>query len=331
MKSLDTKLANIHADPRQREGLHPRRRQGRRHGRRARGDGRRIPSPASALAGGVSRPDARDRPPGAGRHHADVAPAPASVLTIQERLFDNSPRHARRPRQRHDRHPPPAGGTYAAEPSRPFRTATIEQIQSGNSTDPSGSELRRGADLGLYSITPNNDLEFDYATLRRTRNSASRPSARASATSSRCSTPTPAATHARHDLGRFINDLIVRTLAGVPQRAGRCSSRSPTTGRRRWRSWSRYDPHLVAGHPRRLQRHDLRRVQAARRGEEARRPRRAVRPQDQQQRAPADVRPLPARDRGRPDRRRGGGAARTTATWRSWGSSRTGPCPTTSS
>src|SRR4051812_33786880 len=53
------------------------------------------------------------------------------LLTIKERLFPNSGAPpAARPNDTTDI-PPPAGGTYAAEPSRPFRTATIEQLMSG--------------------------------------------------------------------------------------------------------------------------------------------------------------------------------------------------------
>src|SRR5439155_6761555 len=85
-------------------------------------------------------------------------------LCIQERLFDNS--HvtpAARANDTTDIHLM-AGSTFAGEPSRPFRTATIEQIQSGR-VNPTEGEQRVGADLGLYSITPNNRLEFDYPTL----------------------------------------------------------------------------------------------------------------------------------------------------------------------
>src|SRR5213075_3018358 len=61
----------------------------------------------------------------------------SEMLTIRERLFDNS--HvtpAVRANDTTDIHLL-AGGTYASEPSRPFRTATIEQLQSGrvNPTD----------------------------------------------------------------------------------------------------------------------------------------------------------------------------------------------------
>src|SRR3954453_20651485 len=87
----------------------------------------------------------------------------SEVLTIRERLFENS--HvtpAARANDTTDIHLM-AGSSFAGEPSRPFRTATIEQIQSGR-VNPTEGEQRVGADLGLYSITPNNRLEFDYPT-----------------------------------------------------------------------------------------------------------------------------------------------------------------------
>src|SRR5204863_9163884 len=55
----------------------------------------------------------------------------SEALTIRERMFVNSAvTPAVRANDTTDIHLP-AGGTYAAEPSRPFRTATIEQLQSG--------------------------------------------------------------------------------------------------------------------------------------------------------------------------------------------------------
>ena len=51
-------------------------------------------------------------------------------------------------------------GVYASQASRPFRTTTIDQIQCGKvECDP--AERAVGADLGLYSVTFNNDLELD--------------------------------------------------------------------------------------------------------------------------------------------------------------------------
>src|SRR2546430_6733156 len=77
----------------------------------------------------------------------------SEALTISERLFDNSPiTPAVRANDTTDIHLP-AGGSYASEPSRPYRSATIEQIQFGKA-NPERGERKVGADLGLYSITP---------------------------------------------------------------------------------------------------------------------------------------------------------------------------------
>src|SRR5262245_49195300 len=86
------------------------------------------------------------------------------VLTIRERLFDDS-------------HVTPAGrandtsdifmvrgGRYADEASRPFRSTTIDHIQCGKA-DCEPGERAVGADLGLYSMTFNNNVERDLATL----------------------------------------------------------------------------------------------------------------------------------------------------------------------
>src|SRR3954465_15557697 len=87
----------------------------------------------------------------------------SELLTIKERLFDGSKvTPAVRANDTTDIHLL-TGGTYAAEPSRPFRTATIEQIQSGR-VNPGSHERKLGADLGLYSMTINNNLAFDYVT-----------------------------------------------------------------------------------------------------------------------------------------------------------------------
>src|SRR5882757_5778609 len=69
----------------------------------------------------------------------------SELLTIKERLFDNSAiTPAVRANDTTDIHLM-SGGSYAAEPSRPFRSATIEQIQSGN-VNPAQQDLCVGAD-----------------------------------------------------------------------------------------------------------------------------------------------------------------------------------------
>jgi hypothetical protein len=168
------------------------------------------------------------------------------LLTIQERRFDNTAiTPAARANDTTDIHLP-AGGTYGGEPSRPFRTATLDHIQAGK-IDPTPSERKLGADLGLYSITPNNKLEFDYPTLlayKEFRIEAERVGFRHFLEvfdPNACGDKCPA------DLGRFINDLIVRTLAGVP-RAGRpVFLKIAYHGPKAMEELASYDPHLVPG------------------------------------------------------------------------------------
>ena len=89
------------------------------------------------------------------------------VLTLREGLFANS--HitpAIRANDATDVWLAGAGATYGDVPSRPFRTATLDHALCGKA-ECSKEELaaKRGADLGLYSITFNNDLERDYEAL----------------------------------------------------------------------------------------------------------------------------------------------------------------------
>jgi hypothetical protein len=56
------------------------------------------------------------------------------------------------------------GGSYAQHPSRPFRSAEISRVMWG-SHDPKIGEAVTGTDLGLYSVTFNNDIDADLASL----------------------------------------------------------------------------------------------------------------------------------------------------------------------
>ena len=170
----------------------------------------------------------------------------SDLLTIQEGLFKNSAvTPAVRANDTTDIHLM-TGGTYAAEPSRPFRTATIEQMQSGK-VNPTESERKLGADLGLYSITPNNNLAFDYATLEAYKQFRIEAEAKGFRHFLEVFDPNACGSQCPVDLGRFINDLIVRTLAGVP-RAGRpVFLKIVYHGPKAMEDLVSYDPTLVAG------------------------------------------------------------------------------------
>src|SRR5437588_10016054 len=90
----------------------------------------------------------------------------SEVLTIHRRLFDNSPvTPAARANDTTDIHII-RGSKYPSQPSLPFRTATLDHIQCGH-LDCTPQERHLGANLGLYSITFNNDSALDRAALEQ--------------------------------------------------------------------------------------------------------------------------------------------------------------------
>ena len=244
-KSLDRKLANIHADP---------------HGARdfiladaKDGDmafGLAAPGKDPVTSKPRSLADYRDQMREITRQGlVDIMLMSASSseqLTIRERLFDGSTvTPAVRANDTTDIHLP-AGGTYAIAPSRPFRSATIEQIQSGK-VDPADAERRLGADLGLYSITPNNDIAFDHATLEAYKQFRIEAEAKGLRHFLEVFDPNACGEHCPADLGRYVNDLIARTLAGVPRSGRPLFLKIAYHGPRAMEELVAYDPHLVAG------------------------------------------------------------------------------------
>src|SRR5690348_7624635 len=82
-------------------------------------------------------------------------------LSVREGLFHNSPvTPAARANDTTDvwaiRH-----GCYTSQPSQPFRSASIDQIQCGEVECDRSQDVFPGANLGLYSITFVNELEQD--------------------------------------------------------------------------------------------------------------------------------------------------------------------------
>ncbi|HEY8665219.1 MAG TPA: hypothetical protein VIL86_01080 [Tepidisphaeraceae bacterium] len=170
----------------------------------------------------------------------------SEVLTIHERIFDNS--HitpACRANDTTDIHLM-AGGTYASEASRPFRSATIEQIQSGR-VNPTENERRQGADLGLYSITPNNNVAFDYVTLEAYKQFRIEAEQKGLRHFLEVFDPNACGAACPADLGRFINDLIVRSLAGVPSSGRPIFLKIAYHGPKAMEELVSYDPTLIPG------------------------------------------------------------------------------------
>ncbi|MEW6236809.1 MAG: hypothetical protein AB1656_15605 [Candidatus Omnitrophota bacterium] len=136
------------------------------------------------------------------------------VLTIQERLFDNSRvTPAGRVNDTTDIHTF-RGSSYASMASRPFRTATIDHLQCGK-MECGPEERHLGTNLGLYSMTFNNDLERDVASLEAFKNFRLEAEAKNFRYFLEVFDPNIPGTVPLEKIGDFVNDAIVRSLAGV--------------------------------------------------------------------------------------------------------------------
>ncbi len=137
-------------------------------------------------------------------------------------------------------------GSYASAPSRPFRTATIDHIQCGKASCPE-HERARGTNLGLYSMTFNNDIERDHATLEAFKAFRIEAEQKNFRYFLEVFAPNVNGAVLPEDVGAFLNDQIVRALAGVT-RAGRpLFLKIPYCGPRALEELVAYDPELVPG------------------------------------------------------------------------------------
>ncbi len=167
-------------------------------------------------------------------------------LAIKEGLFSGSPiTPAARANDATDVHIP-RGGTIHQEPARPFRSASLDHIQCGH-LDCSPNERNRGADLGLYSVTFNNKLELDHHTLERFKEFREEAERKSFRYFLEIFDPNQPAAVPPEVLPGFINDLIARTLAGVTSAGRPVFLKMVYHGPKAMEELVAYDPHLVVG------------------------------------------------------------------------------------
>lgn len=168
------------------------------------------------------------------------------VLAIQERLFDDSAiTPAARANDTSDIFVL-RGAKYIEQPSRPFRTATIDHIQCGK-VDCAPHERQRGANLGLYSMTFNNRLDEDLRSLedyRRFRIEAEQKGFRHFL---EVFDPNSPEGLSAEQIPSFVNDCIARALAGVSQAGRPQFLKIVYHGPKALEELCAYDPHLVVG------------------------------------------------------------------------------------
>jgi len=168
------------------------------------------------------------------------------ALTIHERLFDQSPvTPAVRANDTTDIHLA-RGATYHEHPSRPFRTASIDHIQCGH-LECATEERSRGANLGLYSVTFNNNFESDLATLERFHDFREEAERKGFRYFLEVFDPNIKGAIAADVLPKYINDMITRMLAGIGPTGRPRFLKMVYHGPQAMEELVRFDPHLVVG------------------------------------------------------------------------------------
>jgi hypothetical protein len=169
-------------------------------------------------------------------------------LSIKEGLFKNSPvTPAARANDTTDvwavRH-----GCYTREPSQPFRSASIDQIQCGEvECERDGKNDFPGANLGLYSITYVNELDQVREALRWYKEFREEAERKGFRHFLEVFDPNVDSGIAPEKLGEFINDNILRTLAGVPESGRPVFLKIVYHGPKAMEELAQYDPNLVVG------------------------------------------------------------------------------------
>ena len=169
------------------------------------------------------------------------------LLSIKEGLFDQSSiTPAARANDATDvwaiRH-----GCYTAEPAQPFRSASIDHIQCGQLECDRSTDQFPGANLGLYSVTFVNDLEQDKATLNAFKSFREEAEAKRFRYFLEVFNPNVPSGIAPEKMGEFINDHILRSLAGVTESGRPVFLKIPYHGPRAMEELVQYDPNMIVG------------------------------------------------------------------------------------
>lgn len=137
------------------------------------------------------------------------------------------------------------GAVYRKSPSVPFATAYIQEAQYGSLTAP--REGKPIVNLGLYSMTFNNVLEADLRSLRAFREFR--------AEAEKCGfhyflevfAPNAPSSLSSDQIPSFVNDQIVRTLAGIPSSGRPLFLKIPFFGPEALEELLAYDSSIIVG------------------------------------------------------------------------------------
>lgn len=168
------------------------------------------------------------------------------VLAMEERLFENSTvTPAARANDTSDIWAV-RGGKYPRQASRSFRTATLDHIMYGH-LDPKPGEKVIGADLGLYSITFTNDLDAEHYALREFHEFRLEAERKGFRYFLEVFNPNVEPGIAETEIPAFVNDHVIRSLAGVTKRGRPLFLKIAYNGPKALTELVSYDPQLIVG------------------------------------------------------------------------------------
>ena len=168
-----------------------------------------------------------------------------SLLAFEERLFDQTDvKPAVRVNDTTDvwcaRH-----ASYRKEPSRPFATCTLEEAQFGGR--PHEGNATPVINLGLYSMTFNNNLAADLESLNAFREFRRKAADRCFSYFLEVFAPNVDCGIAQDKIPEFVNNNIVRALAGVARANWPEFLKIPYFGPRYLEELVTYDRSLIVG------------------------------------------------------------------------------------
>jgi hypothetical protein len=138
------------------------------------------------------------------------------------------------------------GATYAKKASKPFRTASLSRATSGTPL-PSPHTKLAGTDLGLYSITFNNDLDADRESLEAFADFRTDCAANEFKYFLEVFNPNVDTGIDPEILPHYINDCILRCLAGVTKADRPQFLKIAYNGPKALEELASFDPGVIVG------------------------------------------------------------------------------------
>ncbi len=138
------------------------------------------------------------------------------------------------------------GAAYPTLPSRPFASPTIEEAQYGTLLPQ--PDQKPDIDLGLYSITFNNDLDTDWLSMMQFKTFRTEATRKGFRYFLEVFNPNVADCGVRpEDIPTYVNDQIARMLAGIPRASRPEFLKIAYNGPESMESLVNYDSTVVVG------------------------------------------------------------------------------------